>query len=181
MTGSAADWLRERGAHHDVVAWAEGFGDRWEDLWEACPRADWLLGVAARRGVDRATLVRGACACARFALDYLGESEDRPRRAIEAAEAYVRGVDDPDARREAARIAEAAVDEAPDPAVAAAAMAALAAVRAVDLPEEAALAAASAAQASVLDAGDCAMLSALTYAQRTCADRVREAIPFAAL
>ncbi|MCZ7677415.1 MAG: hypothetical protein M5U28_01020 [Sandaracinaceae bacterium] len=36
-------------------------------------------------------------------------------------------------------------------------------------------------QAAVLDAGECAMMSALGYAQRTCAERVREHVAFAAI
>lgn len=174
MSEEVAGWLQANGAHRDVVEWAQSYGADWARAWSECPRGDWMLGIAARRGVPREALVRAAAQCARLALDYGSDDDSRALDAIERAEAFAAGNDEPDARRAAATAVEAAVDDAPDPSVSAAAMAALAAVRAVELPEEAALAAASAAQAAVLDAGDCAMMSALTYAQRTCADRVRE-------
>lgn len=174
---AVATWLEREGAHHDVVEWARAFGDDWEAAWTGCPRGDWLLGIAARRAIDRRAIVEAACACARLGLDHVPDDEGRPRAAIEAAEAWARGEDDPAARADARAAVAAAVDGAPDPAVAAAATAALAALCAVDDPAEAAAAPASVVQAAVLDVGDCAMMSAMSYAQRTCADRVREAIP----
>lgn len=162
------------GAHHDVVKWAEPFGDDWARAFRECPRGDWLLGLAARRGVDRRAVVRAACACARLGLAYLPDGDRRPLAAIEAAERYADGNDDPAARAEAKRAVEIAVDVAPDPTVAAAAAAALAAISSVESPDQAAAAAVAVAQAAVLDAGDCAMLSALTYTQSACADRVRD-------
>ncbi|HJL20390.1 MAG TPA: hypothetical protein RMH99_32280 [Sandaracinaceae bacterium LLY-WYZ-13_1] len=176
-----AEWLAANGAHHDVVTWARPYGDDWAKAWAECPRGDWLLGLAARRGVERARLVRAACACARLALDHVADDEARPLAAIEAAERWADGEDDPESRRVAARDADAAIDGAPDPAVAAAATAALAALGSIERPGEAASAAAAVAQASVLDAGECAMMSALAYAQSTCADRVRERIELDAI
>ena len=56
--------------------------------WETCKRPDWMIWLAARRGVDRKTIVRVACACARTSLRFVPEGEDRPRLAIETAERW---------------------------------------------------------------------------------------------
>ena len=56
--------------------------------WETCERPDWMLWLAARRGVDRKTMVRIACACARTSLRFVPDGETRPLKAIEAAEAW---------------------------------------------------------------------------------------------
>lgn len=172
-------WLEGEGAHSDVVEWARPYGADWERAWSECPRGDWLLGLAARREVAREALVRAARACAELAMDYVPDDEGRPHEALAAIDRWIAG--DGASREETCRAAERAIDEAPDPAVAAAATAAFAALRAIDAPEEAPAAAAAAVQAAVLDAGDCAMMSALGYAQRTCADRVREHVPFAVI
>lgn len=173
------EWLEANGAHHDVVEWARPYGEDWERAYAECPRGDWLLGIAARRGVDRAAVVRAARACAELAKEYVPDRERRPHEGLAAIDRWLAGGERPGA--EVAAGLERAVDEAPDPAAAAAAMAALAALRAIEAPEEAATAAACAVQAAVLDAGECAMLSAMGYAQRTCAERVREHVPFAAI
>jgi len=170
-------WLEDAGAHHDVVTWAKPFGADFERAWRECPRGDWLLGIAARAGADRAAIVRGAIECARFALEYLPDGEPRPAAALDAAGAWLDGADDPAARRRALADVEAAIDAAPDPAVAAAASAALAALSSVDSPDDAPGAVSGAVQAALMDAGDCAMMSAAAYAQQTCADHVRAHVP----
>lgn len=174
-------WLEAAGAHHDVVEWARPYGADWARAWSECPRGDWLLGIAARAGADPRAVVAGACACARFALEYVPEHEARPAAAIAAAERWLAGEGDPAERARLAIEAEEAVDRAPDPAVASAAMAALAALRSVQAPEEAAHSAASAVQAALLDAGDCAVMAAMRHAQVACADLVREHVPRPAL
>ena len=100
---------------------------------------------------------------------------------MSAARAWIVGSDDAAARAEANARVDAAIEEAPDPAVAAAATAALAALGAIDDPSEAAMAAASAIHAAALDAVDCGLGSAVRYAQAETADRVRAHIPFDAL
>jgi hypothetical protein len=174
-------WLEDSGAHRDVVEWAARYETDWERAWNECPRGDWLLAVAARQNVERAALVRAACACAELAAEYVPDDEPRPHAALDAAQRWLEGRDDPEARERASADVERAIDEAPDPAVAAAAAAAFAALRAIDSPEDAAMAAASVVQAAVCDAGHCAMTSAMSYAQSTCADRVREHVPFSAI
>jgi len=177
--GPLWEWLEANGAHHDVVEWARPYGDAWERAYGECPRGDWLLGLAARRGVDRAAIVRAARACAELAMDYVPDDEARPREALAAIDRWLAGDGGPGA--EITADVERVIDEAPDPAVAAAATAAFAALRAIEAPDEAATAAAAAVQAAVLDAGDCAVMSAMTYVQRTCAERVRVHVPFDAI
>ena len=79
----------------DMADWAEarpvrmgGRGRTCRDLWGAAPRGDWLLHYAQRVGAPRPALVRAAAACVRPALRFVPEGEDRPRLAVEAAEAW---------------------------------------------------------------------------------------------
>ena len=86
------------------------------EVWEQCERGDWLLWLAAKAGVDRKRLVMAACACARLALVHVPPGEERPRVAIETAEAWCRGEATieqvKEARRNAADAADAAADAA---------------------------------------------------------------------
>ena len=107
--------------------------------WETCERPDWMLWLAARRGVDRKTMVRIACACARTSLRFVPDGETRPLKAIEAAEAWcndratVQKVRSADAyAAAAARAVGAAVAAVADAAAYAAAAAAYAADAAAD-------------------------------------------------
>ena len=85
------DYLRSLGACTEAREWAAGYSTLAE-AWTACERADWLLWYAGRHGdVDRRLLVRAACACARTALPHVPPGEDRPRLAIELAEAWCNG------------------------------------------------------------------------------------------
>ena len=59
--------------------------------WRTCHRADWMLWLASRAEVPRQALVLAACACARTSLQYVKQGEERPLRAIEAAEDWARG------------------------------------------------------------------------------------------
>ncbi|MCC6873463.1 MAG: hypothetical protein IT378_04065 [Sandaracinaceae bacterium] len=168
-------WLEGAGAHHDVVEWARPYGGEWARAWAACPRGDCLLGIAAKRGVDRRAIVGAAAACARIALAQVPDDEPAPLHAIEIAERWSRGeAVDP---AEPMRALEGAIERSPDPAVSAAASAALAALHAIEAPGDAATAAAAVAQAAVYDAGECAMMSALAYAHHECAERVRARLP----
>ncbi len=86
-TGEASAWTKRR---------------PWLEAWETCPDARWMLHAAASVGVDRRLVVRAACACARTALDRIPTWEERPRRAIETAEAWTRGEATLDAVQQAA-------------------------------------------------------------------------------
>ncbi len=82
--------LTQLSACNDARKWVESAGSV-NVMWRDCKRADWMLWIAARAGVDRKLIVTVACACARTALKYVKVGEDRPRIAIETAEAWVRG------------------------------------------------------------------------------------------
>ena len=56
--------------------------------WDEATRADWLLWWAGQLEVEKALLVRCACAIARTVLHLIPAGEDRPRLAIEAAERW---------------------------------------------------------------------------------------------
>ena len=86
--------LLRLGACSEAIAWAESLGPNHPadaTAWELCPRGDWMLWFAGRLGIPRATLVLGACVCARQALVHVKTGEDRPRIAIETAESWARG------------------------------------------------------------------------------------------
>ena len=78
------------------------------EAWEQSERGDWLLWLAAKAGVDRRRLVMAACACARLALVHVPPGEERPRVAIETAEAWCRGEATIEQVRKASRNAYAA-------------------------------------------------------------------------
>ena len=113
--------------------------------WETCERPDWMIWFARRRSVERKVLVRIACDCARTALRFVPEGEDRPRLAIEAAERWTRGEATIDEVRVAAADVAYAADAAADVAYAAADAAA-------DVADAAADAAANAAANAAADA-----------------------------
>jgi len=108
------------------------------EAWEQSERGDWLLWLAAKAGVDRRRLVLAACACARLALVHVPPGEERPRVAIETAEAWCRGEATIEEVRKASRNADAAyaayvaADAAADAAAADAAYAAAYAYAAAD-------------------------------------------------
>ena len=54
-------------------------------------RPDWLLAVLSEGGADRVSVMLAALDCARLALPVVPRGEERPRMAIEAAEAFARG------------------------------------------------------------------------------------------
>ncbi len=78
------------------------------EAWEQSERGDWLLWLAAKAGVDRRRLVMAACACARLALVHVPPGEERPRVAIETAEAWCRGEATIEQVRKASRNVDAA-------------------------------------------------------------------------
>ena len=83
-------FARDRGACAEARLWLNTQTDP-HVAWEMCERPDWMIWFARRRSVERKVLVRIACDCARTALRFVPEGEDRPRLAIEAAERWTRG------------------------------------------------------------------------------------------
>ncbi len=159
-----AAWLRARGASEDLAAYAEPFGDDVEAFWDRCPRADWLLALAARAGSPAAAIAQAARAVVGLAVDLLPEDD-------EALRALAEGLDGAEQGR-ADRLEARAADTA-DGATSTLYLAIACALRAGTLPEAASLAAALTTQALVLDVGDCAMLSVVGWSQRQGAERVR--------
>ncbi|GAB4198512.1 MAG: hypothetical protein OHK0013_07740 [Sandaracinaceae bacterium] len=173
---SIAAWLRAQGAAHDVVAWAESFGDDAESFWDACPRGDWLLAIAARAGVGAALVARAAAEVAVLARDLLPDDDTLAREVLDALLRRARGEGSgPDDA--ALRALEASVDHAPDPVVQLARSAIVVAAGSAQRPEDASVVAGMLAQAAALDAADCGMHAAVSYAQRKSAAIVRAIVP----
>ena len=169
---STKDILTKLGACTEAVKWAGRKTPK--KAWETCKRGDWLLWIASKLDIDRKKLVLAACACARTALKYVPVGEDRPRIAIETAEAWTRGEATIEQVRTAARAASAAADAAADAAASAAADAASAAARAAYAAARAAYAASAAASAA-------AHAAAHAAARKDIADIVRKIIPFSVI
>ncbi len=83
-------FARDRGACAEARLWLNTQTDP-RVAWEMCERPDWMIWYARCRNVERKVLVRIACDCARTALRFVPEGEDRPRLAIEAAERWTLG------------------------------------------------------------------------------------------
>ncbi|MBC7173406.1 MAG: hypothetical protein H5U40_13285, partial [Polyangiaceae bacterium] len=175
LTGSVSAWFTRLGADPEAVAWARAHGRDWERAWAECPRGDWLLMVAARMKSDPAAIVRAASACARLALPYLPNDEER-----DAAELSLTQAEDWASRRGSTATLDALAVEldakarvAPDQAAASALGAAGAALRSASHPDAAPAAAVLAIEAAVLATGECAAASALGFMQHKTADAVR--------
>jgi hypothetical protein len=82
------DKLIRLGACEDARVWAEG--KSLAEAWNTCERGDWMLWLAAHL-CNREIVVSAACDCAELALKHVPKNEDRPRKAIETARAWVRG------------------------------------------------------------------------------------------
>ena len=100
-------FARDRGACAEARLWLNTQTDP-HVAWEMCERPDWMIWFARRRRVERRMLVRIACDCARTALRFVPEGEDRPRLAIETAERWTRNEATIDEVRAAAAAAAAA-------------------------------------------------------------------------
>ncbi len=79
----------------DALAWARTQPSA-AAAWQACERGDWMLWILGKQSgpvgsASRRKLVLAACACARLSLANVKAGENRPRIAIETAEAYARG------------------------------------------------------------------------------------------
>ena len=129
--------------------------------WQLCQRSDWMLWLLGQlsdppESDARKRLVLCCCEVARTALVHVPAGEDRPRIAIETAEAWARG--------------QATIEQ-----VIAAASAAASAAGAASAAYAAAYAAVYAAYAAAYSAA----YAARTKALATCADIVRKHYPHA--
>ena len=101
------DVLVKLNACGDAIGYARSKPDA-ESAWRDCERGDWLLWIAASLGVDRNAVVLAVCDCVEMASFPWPEGDDRPRRAIETARAWIRGEASIDEVRAAANAAYAA-------------------------------------------------------------------------
>lgn len=135
----------------EAIEWARTQPDP-QTLWNNCERGDWMLWLVGKLGggartKSRKTLVLAACECARLSLPYVKKGEERPLKAIETAEAWIRG--EAKSREVLAAAATAAADAAAGTGAGAGAYAAVAAYAAI---YAAAAATANAAAAAVCGA-----------------------------
>ena len=147
----------------------------YEAAWETCERGDWLLWLARQLGVDRRHLALAACACARLALPRVPAGEERPRIAIETAEAWARGAASLVEVRAAADAAYYAAAYYASAAARAAAAAAAVAYASAAYATAAANAAAN-ASADAADAASAAASAACTATLAECARLVRDIV-----
>ena len=167
-------WLETSRAHHDIVTWARAHAPTWSQFWAECPRGDWLLGIAARAGVPRQRVVAAALDCLPILSPYLPPEDATIETALSTVRAYVAGdVFDLEASRTSI---ETLLQRCVDPSTHAGVLAVDALLAAIEQPESAASVVVAAVQAAVMDAGDCAMISAARFTEHECARLVREAI-----
>jgi len=75
-----------------LVEWAASRPEAsFHDLWEEAIDPEWLPYLAYAGGATREQMVSAACAVARLCLHLIPEGEERPRIAIETAEAWAKG------------------------------------------------------------------------------------------
>lgn len=79
---------------HEVVDWAEGFGDDVRRAWMECPRADFLMALAGLLEAPRALVLAAAATAGRDAVNLLPKKMIAPRKAVFQAAGY-RPVRDP--------------------------------------------------------------------------------------
>jgi hypothetical protein len=83
----ASGWqvLRHLGVAENFVIWAQREGKDLAGTWDACPRADWLVSLAASAGVDRRSVVEAVEECVH---KMPGDGEQK-RAALIAAEQWL--------------------------------------------------------------------------------------------
>ena len=136
------------------------------EIWEQCPRGDWMLWLARRAGVDKRTMTAAKADCAATIKHLM--KDPRSIKALETAQAYGRGEATDDELADAADAADAAAD-------AAAAAADDAAAAAADDADDAA-AASAAADAAYDAAADADAYAARKQSQIRTAEIVRSII-----
>jgi hypothetical protein len=153
--------------------------------WATCERGDWMLWLAGRYvgepGSDaRRPLALAACACARLALPVFEArhpDDQRPRQAVETAEAWARGA--PGVTLDTVRASSAAYATYASAYAAASATASFAAASVAASAAASAAASVAAASAAASFAAASAAASAVTRTDmlRRCADLVRQYYP----
>jgi hypothetical protein len=144
--------------------------DSFEDAWNACPRGDWMLWIAARLEIDFRTLTLAKSRCARTVIDLM--KDKRSINAVEVSEQYGLGTATKEELHKAYKEAVAASYAAP---AAAASYAAYAASAAASYASSAAAFSApyDASASAVADFSATAAIAKLNNQQQT-ADICRE-------
>jgi len=104
--------LKRLNACSDAIEWAKQY-NTWQEVWDNCERADWLLWIAgkmvSKEGCSsKKEIVFVACKCTRTVLKFIPKKEKRPLKAIQTAEAWVKGKATIEEVRKAAYAAAAA-------------------------------------------------------------------------
>ncbi len=89
------EYLNSLDACEKAVEWTSNYPTL-QKAWDDCECGDWMLWILGKQSGEvgtksRKKLVMVACQCARSSLKYVPKGEDRPRIAIETAEAYCKG------------------------------------------------------------------------------------------
>ena len=116
-------YLESLHACNESIKWADS-RQASHNAWLACPRADWLAWLAGKIGIDKNLIILATCDVAESVLHLVSEDEERPRKAVETARAFVAGKATKQEVRAAYATAYAARDAARDAAHAAAGAAA---------------------------------------------------------
>jgi hypothetical protein len=174
-------YLEGLNACEEAVLWSKEFNTL-KEAWEVCERGDWMLWLLGKQSgpVDsdsRKKLVWTSCQCARLALPCVKEGEDKPRIAIEAAEAYAINEASIEDVRNAATAATAAAHTDDAAATAATAAAHTADDAAANAAAYAAAAAANAAAYAAAAYAAAAYAAARRKTLKQCANIIRENYP----
>lgn len=151
--------LTDMNACTEAIEWV---GDRdLQKAWEECERADWMLWLAGRSGINLRTLTLVKARCAKLVIHLM--EDERSRKAVEVAEKFGLGQATREELNEArgnaasAYAVAAAYDDAADAAYADAAYAAYAAATYADAVAASAYADAAVAYAAVAYVVDAAI------------------------
>ena len=164
--------LEKLGACEDALEWAAGQKSQ-QAAWDNCTRGDWMLWLLGKLSGKpgsrkRKRLGLACCECARLALRHVPDGEDRPRIAIETAEAWASGSASASAK------GSVTLDQVRTAAYADAAAAYAAAATADAADAAAATADAADAAAAAADAADAAADAAATAATTATAAATRK-------
>ena len=77
-----------------------------KNMWETCPRGDWLLWISSKLSVDKRVLTLAKGKCAETVINFM--NDDRSKKAVQAAIDYGNGLISDKQLREAADAADAA-------------------------------------------------------------------------
>lgn len=167
-----AHWLAAEGASRDLLAWVESTGLDWPAIYDACPRADFLLAIAVRAGVDAGELVPIADALARRVAHDVDDAEVTAEL-DELGRCVASGASTDELASRAGRRSDAATDLVLSLAHRAIALAA----ETRTTPESVAVIPSVLVELAVASVMDCALSSVVGSTQHDLATLVRERLP----